>query len=298
MKFKFLTVLIVFIFVSMILLQGCSTVEIGSVVSQDSVAPDVPPEKSAYPVSFDNESFDSSPQTVVSLSPALTDILCELGLESRIIGVSDYCSVSGFSVERVGSPAFPDIERIAELAPELLITQSPLASADIIKLKQAGVRTLYLPLPKDFSYLCQEYIHISMIFFGAVDSRDIAFSALSYIDGAMTSAEAKGFSLNFIAVSGEDGGLYSVIVGESLADDMLSVFGTNLLKESEKRLLTADELKKYQPDIIIVSEDVDGRSLSDIFDKRPSVVSCDLADFERPTAGLGEIIYYISAELG
>ena len=66
-----------------------------------------------------------------------------------------------------------------------MITQSPLASTDEIRLKQAGVRTLYIPTPTSFSYLCEEYINLALIFYGNVDSREVASEALSEIDSAM-----------------------------------------------------------------------------------------------------------------
>ena len=44
-----------------------------------------------FPVSIGEIRIPERPERIVSLSPALTEVLCELGAESRLAGVSDFC---------------------------------------------------------------------------------------------------------------------------------------------------------------------------------------------------------------
>lgn len=68
------------------------------------------------------------PRRVVSLVPALTESLYDLGLSSRVSGVTDLCvrppEIIG-RVPSVGMPGQIDVERVSALRPELVI-----ASAD------------------------------------------------------------------------------------------------------------------------------------------------------------------------
>lgn len=64
------------------------------------------------------------PETVVSLVPSVTESLFELGMGRRVIGVTDYCTRPQDSVRyltRVGGTKTPDITRIIDLKPDLVI---------------------------------------------------------------------------------------------------------------------------------------------------------------------------------
>ncbi len=60
---------------------------------------------------------------IISLTPATTEILFELGLDKEIVGVSSYCTwpVKARSKEKVGSFSNPNIEKIIMLKPDLVI---------------------------------------------------------------------------------------------------------------------------------------------------------------------------------
>ena len=280
---------------SVIFLTLCSCDSIDEPQEENTSLPivtDSPPIKQAYPVSFDNESFESSPQTVVSLSPALTSILAELSLTDRLVGVSEYCNMPG--IEAVGSPAFPDMDKIIELSPELVISQSPIASADVVKLKQSGIRYLYLETPKSFSYLVEEYIKLAMIFYGSVDSQDIAAAALREIDERMTEAQNAGIDISFVIVNAAVDGKYAVSAGADIATDMLGVFGKNVLDGSEQRLVSKEEIEALDFRVIFADSSLRSGELDGV---KADVIYIDMSEFASPTTRIGEIILYCLAEL-
>ncbi|MCD7784310.1 MAG: ABC transporter substrate-binding protein [Oscillospiraceae bacterium] len=276
-------------------LTACSDIDSEAEVVTEDVVINEAPVKAAYPVSFGTETFDSAPETVASLSPALTEIMYELGLSEKLVAVSEYCDNYN-SLPTVGSPANPDIDAIIELAPELLITQSPIASTDEVKLDQAGVRVLYLELPTGFSYLCEEYIELSMIFYGAVDSEEVALAALSEIDDIMLSAQNLGVSENFVIIYyGLDGG-FTASAGNDIASDMLSVFGTNLLETEDEELaiVSYEELEEMNLGVIFADEALSDEDLEDL---DAEIIYLDLSKFSKPTAQLSGIISECIAEL-
>src|SRR5687768_4543344 len=64
------------------------------------------------------------PETVVSLVPSVTESLFELGMGRRVTGVTDYCTRPAGAVHyltRVGGTKTPDVGRIIELKPDLVI---------------------------------------------------------------------------------------------------------------------------------------------------------------------------------
>lgn len=65
-----------------------------------------------------------TPQRIVSLVPSLTETICDFGVGGRLVGVSRFCSLPEeplLFVPRVGGTKNPDLERIAELEPDLVL---------------------------------------------------------------------------------------------------------------------------------------------------------------------------------
>lgn len=84
---------------------------------------------------------------VVSLSPALTELICYLGKEKLLIGRSDVCNVpaSVKSLPVAGRFAVPFVEKILKLKPDLLLTNDLVNPGVKVTFERAGIRTLQLP---------------------------------------------------------------------------------------------------------------------------------------------------------
>lgn len=67
---------------------------------------------------------ESIPARVVAIGPGTEANLYALGLGGRLVGVSDFCIVAeAAGLPRVGGQTNPNLERIAALAPDLLLVQ-------------------------------------------------------------------------------------------------------------------------------------------------------------------------------
>lgn len=70
--------------------------------------------------------FADSPrkaQRIISMSPAITEILFELGVGHRIAGITDFCNYpeATSSIPRIGGLLNPNLESIVALKPDLII---------------------------------------------------------------------------------------------------------------------------------------------------------------------------------
>ncbi|MCF8301970.1 MAG: helical backbone metal receptor [Bacteroidales bacterium] len=77
-----------------------------------------------------------APKTVVSLCPSITETLCDLALEKNLKGVTDYCRHPYHLIKRkprVGGPKDPDIEKIKQLNPALVLASKEESSQKAIK---------------------------------------------------------------------------------------------------------------------------------------------------------------------
>ena len=91
--------------------------------------------------------FNRPPQRIVSLDPSVTEILFALGLNSEVVGVTDYCDFPQEAMykSKIGGYLDPNIEAIALLEPDLVVTTLKTNSPKLIEqLENFGIRVFVL----------------------------------------------------------------------------------------------------------------------------------------------------------
>ncbi|MBZ0283596.1 MAG: helical backbone metal receptor [Anaerolineae bacterium] len=85
----------------------------------------------------------SPPHRVISLVPSVTESLFDLSLDDRLIAVTDYCVYPAEGVARlprIGGTKNPDVARIIEMKPDLVIAnQEENRKEDVQALQSAGI---------------------------------------------------------------------------------------------------------------------------------------------------------------
>jgi iron complex transport system substrate-binding protein len=68
---------------------------------------------------------DAAPQRIISTSPGITEILFALGVGSRVVGVTEYCTYPPEvkKIPKIGSWATPNMEVILRARPDLIVVQ-------------------------------------------------------------------------------------------------------------------------------------------------------------------------------
>ncbi|TSA54077.1 MAG: cobalamin-binding protein [Dehalococcoidia bacterium] len=85
------------------------------------------------------------PQRIISLAPSNTEILFALGLDDRIIGVTDYCDYPDAAKRktRVAGYSTPDLEKLVSLQPDLVVAESIQEKTVLPALERLGM-TVYV----------------------------------------------------------------------------------------------------------------------------------------------------------
>ena len=97
------------------------------------------------------------PQRIISLSPSNTEILFALGLEDKVVGVTEYCNYppEALNKAKVGGFSTPDIEIIISLQPDLILADSIHAKKVIPALEERGLIVFALA-PKNLDGILQD----------------------------------------------------------------------------------------------------------------------------------------------
>ncbi len=134
-----------FVLLSLVLiLAGCTPIEL---TSPGAIVDDL-----GRPVSL-----KEIPQRIISLVPSNTEILFALGLEDKVVGVTEFCNYPAevFDKEKVGGFSTPDIEKIIALQPDLILAGSIHREEVIPALEERGL-TVFALAPENLDEVLKD----------------------------------------------------------------------------------------------------------------------------------------------
>lgn len=242
-------------------------------------------EAQLFPIEICGTEIKSEAKKVVSLSPAVTEIIAELGFSDRLAARSTYCDYPELNVPTVGSSENPDIEAIIALEPDVVFTLSALSERDIYALNDEGCAVVQLNVPTTVEQYGRLYCDIASAFIGEQAAKPYGDEAVNRLKKTAEEIDLG----SFIYVTGK-----LTAAGEGTFEhSVLSLCGENLCTaEGYSELLT---LEGTAPDYIIVSDSLD---LSDVsYDKVLSVLIYNGAEvvfvspsaFERPSLRTADV---------
>ena len=103
--------------------------------------------------SFDRTiTLDKPAARIVSVAPSITETVFALGKGNLLVGRTDYCDYPPevSSVQSIGSLMEPNIEKIAELNPDIVIASTHFKKETLEKLEKLSIKVLILKEDKNF----------------------------------------------------------------------------------------------------------------------------------------------------
>ena len=255
-----------------------------------------------YPVTVGSFVFNEKPMLVGSLSPAITEIICELGYSYALIGRSSYCDYPETVLDKLdlGSAANPDVDTIIDSAPQLLISHSPIAKKDITAIENVGTRVWIIPAPNSVEELYNYYRDIASVFGGKLISEDYADKAMRPLLDALNSVD--GSVESFVYIMSPE---LAVATDSTFAGSFFSSFGKNAAGDSEEIVFTDEELSELNPEWVIIPYTLSGDNMPNALSSLDAVQSGRvivldeemLERIERPTSRLEAVVYSIKDQI-
>ncbi len=213
------------------------------------------------------------PSRIVSLSPAMTEILYDLGLGSSIVGVTIYCDYpeAAKSKPKVGGFANPSLEAIVAVRPDLVILTSDGNPEDVYqRLERFGIQTYVFratrlfDLPGAIRQLGQA---LGVEKTADARAREMEASLARYAKNARAKAGAARPRVLFI-IHPEP----LLVAGPgTVIDDALTLLGLNNIAADAKSSYpkySIEEIVRRSPDIIFIGQGPMSPNLSDKLLKR------------------------------
>ncbi len=227
----------------------------GTIIISDT--DDETSEPSDYPVTINDTVIKARPSAAVCLSSGLSEIICELGYEDRLIGRGSYCDYpeSIKALTDFGRPAAPDIAALKSCAPDVLITATAIPNIDVKALNEYGIEVVYIPSPRTVLEFERIYCALGMIFDGMFKGGEKGKNVFA---GIRNKLENSGIDLgSFIYVT--EG--FTTAGGDTFESSVLSLFGNNAAESVSGYY--SGELGDISPDTVLINAELSFEDIAD-----------------------------------
>ncbi|MCU7496677.1 MAG: cobalamin-binding protein [Ignavibacteria bacterium] len=199
--------------------------------------------------------FNDVPKKIISMAPNLTEMVYSLGMGSRLVGNTLYCTYppEARKVTKVGDMLTIDYEKILSLKPDLvLITVEGNAKDSYIKLKNLGLK-VFVSNPRNFDGIKKTYADLGKIF-GKARQADSTISLWQAQYDSVTTAAGRiehpkclffvGF--NPIMVAGKNTFINGLLTSAGLV---------NIAGDSQQNypVYSREEILKRNPDFLLTT---------------------------------------------
>ena len=270
-----------------------------------------------YPVHAADTVIDRYPQRVVSISPATTDMLMQLNLRGRVVGISDYCDLPAeegaldyYDYPRVGTPQLPDIEAIQKLGAQVVFTTAPLSDAQTQQLLQSNIDVVVLPPADTMEGIRETYTDIYKIMHGEITGAAMAQDYLNRFDArwqdiqsrAQQGASALEQPKSAVYLAG---GLLTLATGDTLQGRLLTEMGLeNWGADYTGYTYPKEKQAELNPDIILFNGMLTKEEIaaSDCYKTTPAgknnaIWYLDSSNFERQSPDLLDTLWQLGQML-
>ena len=142
-----------------------------------------------YPVHLAGTVIDQRPERVVSLAPAITDMLYQLQIPGQLVAVSDYCELPtptgrevAYDYPRAGTQQLPDLDTIVELDADLVLMTAEPTEDTANALLQADIDYLVLSPAADMDGVRENFVTLCKALYGDTTGAELASRRLTGYD--------------------------------------------------------------------------------------------------------------------
>lgn len=191
------------------------------------------------------------PQRIVSISPAVTEILFALGAGNLQVGRTDFCNYpsQASDIPSIGGISNLNIESIVALQPDLVISGSMVPKECIDQLDRMGIPLVCVPETQRFEGLYENITTIGRLA-GKAEKADSLCQALRH-EVASAAASNNGATIYYVVGYGAAGNYTAC--GNTFINDILTLAGTkNIAAEAEGWSYSLEMLMQQDPDYILI----------------------------------------------
>ncbi|TDT72226.1 iron complex transport system substrate-binding protein [Hypnocyclicus thermotrophus] len=209
-----------------------------------------------FPITYNNYTITKSLKKIISLSPGVTEKLFKIGAGNMIYGRTSYCNYpkEAKKIEDLGTIFSPNLERIIEIYPDAVISESHFNKKILSKLNEVGIESFAYNYPKNINEIYEFIDYLGIFTNKKYESRIVNYSLknrVSYYLNSLKNIRSKP-TVYYVVGTGEA----EYTAGKNtFIDDLIKIAGAkNIADDTEGWVFSKEKLFERNPDIIFGSE--------------------------------------------
>lgn len=261
-----------FMLVLLMTCVACGPADSSSVVSEplevQEEALEVVDEKvSIYPFELVDSlgrtvTIEAEPNRIISVAPNITETICALGLEDKLVGRTNYCDypASVTAIESIGLLSDPSIEAIVNLEPDLIVGSTHFETEVLENLESLGYTVVVLYGEESFEGVYETIDMLASILDVEDRSQELVEAMKTKVDNVLTALkDVEPKSVYYVVAYGESGDYTAT--GDTFISHILRMAGgDNVAQSGSNWRFSYEKLIESDPSIMICSDKKDAKA--------------------------------------
>lgn len=205
--------------------------------------------------------IEKEPSKVISIAPNITETIYALGKENKLVGRTDYCDYPAQvkSIASIGSLENPNIEKIVELKPDLIIASTHFKKDVLKKLEDLGLKVLVLYGEENFEGAYNTIEKVGEVLNAQAKAKEIVTNMQVKVDDVKSKVANKGTpSVYYVLGFGKTGDFTAG--KDTFIDKMITIAGgKNVAQDAVGWKYSIEKLLEKNPEIVICSKYFDSK---------------------------------------
>lgn len=205
--------------------------------------------------SYEREvTIDKEPEKVISIAPNITETIFALEKGEKLIGRTEYCDYPEEvkKVQSIGTLTKPNIEKITELKPDLIVASTHFKKETLKKFEELGMKVIVLYGEESFDGAYETIEKVGTV----LNAQDKAEEVVSNMKKKVEEVKINKPSVYYVVAYGK-GGDYTAGKGTFIGQMIEMAGGKNAADDVEGWKYSLERLIEKNPDILICSKRFD-----------------------------------------
>ncbi|HEY5560643.1 MAG TPA: ABC transporter substrate-binding protein [Clostridiaceae bacterium] len=198
--------------------------------------------------------IEKEPKTIISVAPNVTETVFALSAQKELVGRTDYCNYPEVakSIQSIGGLDNPNMEKIAELKPDLVIASVLLSKEADEKLASLNIKVVVLSDNTSLTGVYDNILNIGKILNANSKAASVVENMKKKVSEVTAKVKGKAKPSVYYVVSYGKAGNWTAGSGTFINDLILMAGGTNAASDVDSfKDYSMEKLIEKDPNIII-----------------------------------------------
>lgn len=200
--------------------------------------------------------IDKEPKRVISIAPNITETVAAVGKVDTLVGKTKYCDYPKevSKVESIGTLTDPNIEKIVELKPDLVIASTHFKEAVLKKLEALNIKVVVLYGEESFDGVYETITNVGKVLNANSEAQKIVSDMKDKVKNVTDKVKDKENKKVYYVVSYGKNGDFTA-GGDTFIGQMINLAGgDNTAKDLKGWKYSLEKLVANEPDILVTSK--------------------------------------------